>query len=349
MAYALRAAAWFAVSLPAVQLAASERRLEYAVGADVSFLDDAVEEGVRFRCRESGLEGLRLLRRNGFGWVRLRLFVAPDELPNDLAYTTRLAVRAKRLGFKLLIDFHYSDTWADPKKQYTPAAWDGLTLNELAEEVEAHTRESIEALARAGAAPDMVQVGNEVINGLLWPRGRLPDHWEAFAVLIRAGVRGAREADLPETPLVMVHIDRGGDWGATEWFFDNCEKHGIAFDVIGQSYYPWWHGSLEDLRENLHRTAEKYQKDIVLVEVAYYWRPGVYAGGDGPFPETPEGQKDFFAAVDRIVRGVPRDRGKGVFWWEPAVQPGPIYGRGLFDSDGMALPALRSFAGPDQR
>ena len=347
MALALRASACFVITILAAQPARSEQQLEYAVGADVSFLDDAVAKGGRFRCLDSGLNGLPLLQRNGFGWVRLRLFVTPDELPNDLAYTTRLAVRAKQLGFKLLLDFHYSDTWADPKKQYTPAAWDGLPLDELAEEVEAHTRESIEALARAGAAPDMVQVGNEVINGMLWPRGRLPDQWDAFADLTRAGIRGVRTADLPETPLVMVHIDRGGDWDATEWFFDNCEKHRIAFDVIGQSYYPWWHGSLEDLRNNLHRTAEKYEKDIILVEVAYYWRPGVYPEGDGPFPETPEGQREFLVAVDRIIREAPRGRGKGVFWWEPAVQPGPIYGRGLFDGDGMALPALRAFVGAE--
>lgn len=325
---------------------AAEHRLDYAIGADVSFIDHAVLLGGRFADRESDLEGLELIRHRGFNWVRLRLFVSPQELPNDLAYTTRLAVRAKQLGFKLLLDFHYSDTWADPGKQYKPTAWEDLKLNGLCERVRAHTRDAIDELSEAGAAPDMVQIGNEVIHGMLWPTGRLPDNWEAFSRLVRAGIQGVHDADCIKPPLVMIHIDRGGDWPATESFFDNCIEHGIEFDVIGQSFYPWWHGSLGDLRDNLHRTASKYDKDIVVVEAAYYWRKGVYPQEEGPFPETPEGQRAFLTAVDRIVREVPDGRGKGVFWWEPAVEPGPIYGRGLFDESGMALPALSVFANP---
>lgn len=327
----------------------AQRPLKYAVGADVSFLDDAVSKGSRFVSSESGLQGLELFKSNGFNWVRLRLFVSPEELPNDLAYTTRLARHAKRLGLKLLLDFHYSDTWADPGKQFTPATWEGLSITELRQRVREHTRQSIVALSRAGAPPDMVQIGNEVINGMLWPQGHLPENWDAFTELLQAGIRGVHESELAEPPLVMIHIDRGGDWQKTEAFFDNCDRYGIEFDVIGQSYYPWWHGSLEALRDNLHRTARKFKKDIVLVEVAYYWKPGVYDEADGPFPETPGGQRDFLTAVDRIVREVPEGRGKGVFWWEPAVESGPIHGRGLFDRDGVALPAFSALANPDGR
>ena len=343
----------FAVSAASMLLpcapADGQPPLEYAVGADVSFLDDAMASGARFADRRSDLEGLALLRHSGLNWVRLRLFVEPEELPNDLAYTVRLAARAKRLGFKLLLNFHYSDTWADPGKQYTPAAWRELPLDELCRRVREHTSHSLETLSRAGAAPDMVQIGNEVINGMLWPQGRLPDNWGAFASLMRAGIAGARESDLAVTPLIMVHIDRGADWAATESFFDNCARHGIDFDVIGQSYYPWWHGTLDELRANLDNTARKYRKDIVLVEVAYHWRQGVYPDGKGPFPETPEGQLDFISEVDEIIRGVAGGHGKGVFWWEPAVEKGPIHGRGLFDSEGYALPALVGLAAPQDR
>jgi arabinogalactan endo-1,4-beta-galactosidase len=141
----------------------------------------------------------------------------------------------------------------------------------------------------------------------------------------------------------MIHIDRGGDQAATKWFFDKCNEYSIDYDVIGQSYYPWWHGSLDDLRANLAFMAEKYDKDIYLVEVAYNWRPAEYRNKRGPFPETPEGQREFLEAVDRIVRGTPNSRGKGIFWWEPAVGPSPIASRGMFDPEGNALPVINVF------
>jgi arabinogalactan endo-1,4-beta-galactosidase len=193
--------------------------------------------------------------------------------------------------------------------------------------------------------PDMVQPGNEVINGMLWPDGRLPRNWQNFADLFQAGVRGVEAASTgAPRPLIMMHIDRGGDQQRTQWFFDHCRQHDIQFDVIGQSYYPWWHGSLDDLRANLAFMAAEYDKDVYLVEVAYNWRPAEYRGDKpGPFPETPAGQRDFLDAVNEIVRNTPNNRGKGIFWWEPAVPPSPIASRGMFDNDGNALPVTTVF------
>jgi arabinogalactan endo-1,4-beta-galactosidase len=140
----------------------------------------------------------------------------------------------------------------------------------------------------------------------------------------------------------MIHIDKGGNREATQYFFDKLESLGVSFDVIGQSYYPWWHGSLLDLRENLHFMATQYRKDIMLVEVAYCWRPTEYKQKNGPFPESPEGQKEFLDEVNRMVLSTPNNRGIGIFWWEPAVT-GRLRSRGFFDDDGNGLPVLGVF------
>ena len=333
-----------AVSAVFISLPTPVRADEYAVGADLSFLTHAEKNGSVFKDNGEPKPGLQLFKDHGYNWIRLRLFHSPTELPNDLDYTIALAKQAKQLGYKFLLNYHYSDTWADPQKQYIPRAWEGLSHEELTEAVFAYTRDTIAAFRDAGAMPDMVQVGNEVIHGMLWPDGRLPQNWAQFADLFKAGVRGV-EAGLGDAPRpkIMMHIDRGGDRRSTESFFANCEQHGIEYDVIGQSYYPWWHGSLDDLRENLNFMAGKYDKDVILVEVAYNWRPAEYRDRLGPFPETPDGQREFLRQVNDIVRAMPHGRGKGIFWWEPAVPRSPIYSRGMFDHDGNALPVITVF------
>jgi arabinogalactan endo-1,4-beta-galactosidase len=323
---------------------------EYAVGADLSFLAHAEKNGVVFKDRGQAKPGLQIFKDHGYNWVRLRLFHTPTRLPNDLAYTVEQATAAKQLGFKFLLNYHYSDTWADPQKQFIPAAWEGLSHDELVGAVFQYTRDTIIAFREAGAMPDMVQIGNEVIGGMLWPDGRLPQNWSNFADLVKAGIRGvdAGRGDAPR-PRIMIHIDRGGSVAATKSYFDKCDEHGIEFEVIGQSFYPWWHGTLNDLRANLAFMAETYDKDIFLVEVAYNWRPAEYRREPGPFPETPEGQKQFLQEVNQIVRETRHNRGKGIFWWEPAVPLSPIASRGMFDHDGHALPVISVFDDQSQR
>jgi arabinogalactan endo-1,4-beta-galactosidase len=317
---------------------------EFAIGADVSFLASAEQRGVEFKDNGRPRPGLQLLKDHGYNWVRLRLFHTPDRLPNNLKYTLEQAAKAKEMGFKFLLNFHYSDTWADPGKQFTPRAWKDMPHDELVQAVETYTKQSMEAFRDAGAMPDMVQLGNEVIGGMLWPDGRLPRNWKNFAELQQAALRGVELASGGATrPRIMIHIDRGGDMPSTRSYLDRCNEHRIEFDVIGQSYYPWWHGSLDDLRENLAMMADRYDKDIMLVEVAYNWRPAEYRDKAGPFPETPDGQRQFLEQVARIVRDTPKGRGKGVFWWEPAVARSPIASRGLFDESGNALPAITVF------
>jgi arabinogalactan endo-1,4-beta-galactosidase len=319
------------------------RASDYAIGADVSFLKQAEERGTAFKDNGEAKPGLQIFKDHGYNWIRLRLFHTPTRLPNNLDYTLALAKEARKLGFKFLLDFHYSDTWADPAKQFIPKAWEEKSHEQLVQAVFEYTRDTLATFRAAGALPDMVQPGNEIIHGMLWPDGKLPEHWDNFAELLKAAIKGI-EAGYGESPRprVMIHIDRGGDVKGTKWFFDKLNSYNVAYDVIGQSYYPWWHGSLLDLRDNLGFMAETYQKDIIVVEVAYNWRPAEYRNKPAPFPESPEGQRQFLEEVNRLVLATPNQRGKGVFWWEPAVAPGRN-GRAMFGDDTNALPVLTVF------
>jgi len=316
---------------------------DYAVGADVSFLKWAQDNGTVFRDGGHAESGLQIFRNHGYNWIRLRLFHNPTELPNNLEYTIALAKEARKLGYKFLLNYHYSDTWADPQQQTIPRAWQGMSHAELVKAVFSYTRQTMEAFKNAGVAPDMVQPGNEITPGMLWPDGKLPENWANFGELLKSATEGvAAGTDGGISPKIMIHIDKGGDKVCTGRFFDELELHGVRYDVIGQSYYPWWHGTLEDLRENLAFMAGRYHRDIIIVEAAYCWRPTEYLSESSPYPETPDGQRQFLIDVDAVVRRTPEGRGKGVFWWEPAVR-GRLRSRGFFDDDGNALPVVTAF------
>jgi arabinogalactan endo-1,4-beta-galactosidase len=309
VAFAFLLAAWPGFSRAQV------RGSEYAIGADVSFAKAAEDGGRIFKDGGKAEPVLEILWDHGYNWVRLRLFHTPKELPNNLEYTIALAQAAKKLGFHVLLDYHYSDTWADPGKQFLPKAWEGMSHAQLVDAVFEYTKQTIAAFEHAGVLPDMVQIG---IAGVEAGKGNEP------------------------RPRIMIHIDRGGDKIRTKDFFDKLNSYHLNYDVIGQSYYPWWHGSLNDLRENMIFMAQEYKKDIILVEVAYNWKTAEYLKRPPPFPETPQGQKEFLEEVNRVVQETPGGLGKGVFWWEPAVS-GPLGSRSFFDDDGNALPVIRAF------
>jgi arabinogalactan endo-1,4-beta-galactosidase len=314
----------------------------YAIGADLSFLKQAEDRGTIFKDGGEARPGLQIFKDHGYNWIRLRLFHTPAQLPNNLAYTIALAKAARQTGFRFLLDYHYSDTWADPGKQFLPKAWANLSHAQLVQAVRDYTAETMAAFKEAGVLPDMVQIGNEITNGMLWPDGKLPANWDNFAGLVKAGIAGVEAAGGEPHPRIMIHIDKGGDPAKTKGFFDKLNSYGVRFDVIGQSYYPWWHGSLNDLRENLNFMANEYHKDIIVVEAAYNWQPREYTKKPAPFPESPAGQKEFLEEVNRAVQETPFGLGKGVFWWEPAVS-GPLGSRGFFDAGGNALPVITVF------
>ena len=335
-------------------------------GADISHLPRVEAGGGVFRVDGEPADPLSILRAHGVDTVRLRLWNDHPDGESGLAEVLDLAERARDAGLDLLLDFHYSDTWADPGHQSKPAAWSGLAFATLADSVRTFTRDVMTACAARGVAPTVVQLGNEITPGMLWDDGRVggafdtTPQWVKLAVLLQAAIAGVDDA-LPGAarPGIMIHIDRGGDNAGSRWFFDSLIARGVEFDLIGLSYYPWWHGTLEDLDANLDDLAIRYDKDIVVVETAYPWTLGWFDDTHNMvglpehqlpgYPATPEGQRAFLDALLQIVGEVPDGRGRGVCWWEPdwIVAPGfgsPWENPALFDEHGNALPALHSFA-----
>lgn len=317
---------------------------DFAFGADLSFLKQVEEKGLVFKDSGKLKPGLQILKDHGYNWIRLRTCVEPATLPNSTAYTIALAKEAKKMGYQFFLDFHYSNGWADPTNEPTPKAWQALSHEERVKALYEYTRSTIAAMSEAGVLPDMVQIGNEIGNGILWPGGKLPQNWNNFADYIYAGINGVDAGrGNGKRPKIMLHVDHGGDIPKTQAFFDKILSYNIPFDVIGFSFYPWSHGTLINLKETLAFAANRYSKDVYLVETGYYWKKSQYFSTlPGPYPETPEGQAGWLKTVTEIVLAVPGNRGKGVMWWEPAANGG-LRARGYFDDAGNALPVINAF------
>ncbi len=346
----------FVVFTLAVWSVVAAQASEFIVGADMSHLAFFESRGVKYREDGKVSDAFMLLKDRGLNCIRLRLFTSnssqaqanPYNYINNLDYTLPLAVRAKQAGFKLLLNFHYSDTWADPAHQWKPAAWRSLTFNELVQQMRTYNSNVIAAFEAAGAMPEMVQVGNEITGGMLWPDGSNTNatQWNRLGQLMSAAVQGIQDASGTNMPKIMVHIDRGGDWSATKWFFDNLVQRSVPFDVIGLSYYAWWHGSLEALETCLTNTATRYGKPVMVVETAFPWSNFTNLVG---FPATTNGQVDYIVDLARIVKRVPNHRGAGIFWWGTeyqqanGVNTASFEYKSFFRTGGDILPAAAAF------
>jgi arabinogalactan endo-1,4-beta-galactosidase len=319
---------------------------DYAFGLDLSALKQAEDRGIQIKDDGTVKPGLQLFRDHGYNWARIRVCNEPARLPQNREYVISLAQQAKKYGYKFLLVFMYSNSWADPTNQPTPSGWSNITHKERVNALFEYTRDVIKVCRDANALPDMVQIGNEIGNGLLWPDGRLwhdggqPSNWDKVAEYISAGIKGVRESvGDTKRPKIMLHVDHGGDIPLTKTFFDKMREYKIEYDVIGFSFYPWSHGTLLDLRDNLRFAATEYGKEIIVVETGYHWTPSRYFRNvPPPFPESPEGQRQWLEAVNEIVSATPNGLGRGVFWWEPMMR-----GRGYFDNDGNALSIIHAF------
>ena len=335
-------------------------------GGDISTLR-ALEATGRSFSDTAGTRPLeRILADHGWNLARLRLWVDPPTGFNDLADVAAMARRVQQAGLQFMLCLHYSDFWADPAKQFPPAAWQGQDLATLAATVQGYTRSVVATLGQQGTPPDIVQVGNEVTPGMLWPQGQVYQdghaRWDAFARLLQAGIAGVREGAAPgPVPQIMIHIDRGGDPAGAQQFYDQIRAQGVDFDLIGLSYYPFWHGPLADLRTNLDNLAARYSKPIVVVETAYPWTRedhDGYPNAVGPatdlpaeYPATPAGQALFLRNLLSLIARTPGQLGRGLVYWEPAWIPGVGWEPGagnnwdnltLFDPQGRALPGIDS-------
>lgn len=361
----------------------------WITGMDLSTLQEVERCGGRFYDHDVQKDAMEILRSYGMNMVRLRLWNDPfdaDGNPygaggNDIETVLALAKRGAARGAGWLLDIHYSDFWGDPGKQIVPKAWQGLDGSGLERMVYSYTCSVLERCRTEEILPQMVAVGNEITNGLLWPYGKVPEY-KNIVRLINAGIRAVREAD-PGIK-VMLHLDNGGNNALyRDWFDHYIGNGGADFDCIGLSYYPFWHGTMQMLRDNMHDIAQRYQKDLIVAEVSMGYTTEDYGAYEQlsdtqrkgmattpelvekiGYPMTPEGQVRFMRDIMQIIRGVPNGRGKGFFYWEPAWIPVPGSGwaeragweyvgekgpggnewanQALFDYDGNALPALEA-------
>jgi beta-galactosidase len=312
----------------AEQLRPTTKPIDRMIGADISFLPQIENRAGRFFSRGTGkfyengqeVDAIELLKKHGFNYIRLRIFVRPE---NEGGYspglgfcgldsTLSMARRIKAAGMGFLLDFHYSDYWADPQQQNRPLAWVDLDYETLKDSLRSYTTAVLQAMERQGTLPDMVQIGNEVNHGLLWPDGHIAN-LDQLAGLLQAGVEGAEAVD-PGMP-VMMHIALGGQNAEARFWLDNMIARGVRFDIIGISYYPRWHGTLEDLYGNLHDLVGRYSKPVNVVEYS-----------------------DFKREVHDIVFNLPNHMGKGTAIWEPL---GPM--SGLFDREGNVTDRIQVY------
>jgi len=319
---------------------------DYAFGADVSFVKSQVERGQQYTDGGEAKHPLAIFQDHGYNWGRIQLCNAPvQRLPQTLEYVTAAGLELKEREIKFLLNLMFSNGWANPTMQPTPSEWVDLTHEQRVTAAYEFCRDSVAALKEAGAMPDMVQVGNEIGNGFLWPDGRLfpltdkVSQWENVGDYLKAGIKGVREAAGDFPVQIMIHVDHGGDVPLTRLFYDKMDEMGVDYDVLGFSFYPWSHGTLLDLKDNLRMAALRYNKPVIVVETGYYFQPSrSFTEVTPPFPETPEGQRQWLEAVNEIVLNVPNGLGRGVFWWEPMRG-----GRGYFDQDGAVQPIIKAF------
>lgn len=319
-------------------LLAQHKESVFAKGADVGWLPQMEATGYQFYNTEGKeTDCLQLLKDLGMNSIRLRVWVNPS---NDKASghcskeeTIAMALRAHKMGFRIMINFHYSDSWADPAKQFKPKAWEKHSFTELLNDVYNHTFDVINALKVAGVTPEWVQVGNEIPGGILWPDGSTAN-WPQLGQLLNKGYDAVKAVD--KNIKVIVHVDEGNNNEKFRTFFDNATAQKVRYDVIGLSYYPYWikkdyTETIADLQFNLNDMAQRYGKEVMIVEVG---------GEDDKVQNTHE----LLTATIKAVKNVPNNKGIGVLYWEPqGARSWSHYALSAWQADGKPSPALNAF------
>jgi arabinogalactan endo-1,4-beta-galactosidase len=338
---------------------AQDKSISFIRGVDISSAPQIEDAGGQYRDSGKVKDVLDIFKEYGVNYVRLRLWNAPSDGYCGLTKTLDFAKRIKEKGFRLLLDIHYSDSWADPGQQTKPSAWTLLPYNILEDSVYQYTKDVINALKNQGTIPEMVQIGNEITNGMLWPDGKntgSTDAWTKFADLVKKGIQGVRDASDTNQVRIIIHIDKGGDNQTSRWFFDNLLQQGVQFDIIGLSYYPWWHGTFTQLRDNINDLSVRYNKNILIVETAYPWTSQTLNDGYNNvgfdttnlpqgYPVSFQGQKDYLAYFKQLIKNSANGKCIGFFYWEPAYISVPPIGSPwenytLFDFNGNAMNSI---------
>jgi arabinogalactan endo-1,4-beta-galactosidase len=327
-------------------------------GVDISMLYQIEENnGIYF---ENGIaiDPIDIFKQHGVNTIRLKIWHTPDPEFNSLQNVLQMAQRIDSIGLDIMLNFHYSDTWADPSHQTKPSAWESIDFETLADSIYDYTNHVITRLKTQGTLPKFVQIGNETDCGLLWPDGYICDEsntaeqWLNLGILYNNAISGIQDAiDEMDTVWTLGHLSHGG-----LWYFSNLFNEGVSLDIIGQSYYPWWHGSLDELSTNLTQLSNEFQKPIVLVETAY---PFTLSWNDNTnniigmesqlldgFPASEIGQLNFLQAVkDRVTNN---EFGAGICYWSPEWISTETFGSpwenlALFDFNSEVLDGITVF------
>lgn len=345
------------------------------VGGDISLLTKYEEHcATYFDINGSPINSpLEFFKAKGMNAMRVRLFVDPSNASTadkgqgvcqDLPYVIALSKRIKAAGMALMLDFHYSDSWADPSKQWTPRGWSAMSDSELYTEIYNYTKDVLQQMVAAGATPDFIQTGNEISYGMLWgPQGTTNvrscfinnnNNWSYFTTLLKQAGKACRKV-CPQAKII-IHTERAAQSDVLKGFYDNMKTYGVDYDIIGLSYYPIFHGPLSDLNTALTMMETNYpDKNIMIVEVGYYhdWQPAdVVYDLSSTFPITPVGQKAFTDSLIEMLNT--HSKVNGLFWWWMEANEKGLgwntkrvtdnwYNAGLFDNQtGKAEPALYS-------
>ncbi|TAD85245.1 MAG: arabinogalactan endo-1,4-beta-galactosidase [Bacteroidetes bacterium] len=310
----------------------------FAKGADVSWTTQQESVGRKFyNAAGTEMECMALMKSLGMNTIRLRVWVNPSPAWNNTADVLAKAIRAKDLGMRIMINFHYSDSWADPGKQTKPAAWASLDQAGLRAAITTHTTAVLNELKRNNITPEWVQVGNETNDGMLWPEGRASANSNAnmanFAAMINVGY-DAVKAVFPQAR-VIVHLSNGWNNGLFRWMFDGLRTHGAKYDVIGMSLYPatvaGWATTNAQCLENMNDMIARYNKEVMVLEVGMPW-------------DSPTECRAFLNDIMAKTRGIASNKGLGVLYWEPQSYGNwQGYTLGAFDNSGRPTLALDAF------
>lgn len=328
-------------ALAAVQVNPIENlSTDFIKGADVSIMPELERNGTKFYDNGIEQDGLTILKNHGVNWIRVRIWnnpyvVGPEGVGGgntDEAKAIEMAKRAKALGMKVLVDFHYSDFWVDPGQQKKPDAWKNDSGDKLVDDVYAYTAKVMQDFNAQGVTPDMVQVGNELNNGMLWPEAQFtednPNGYKFLAKLLNAGLQAVHDNDKDNKVKTMIHL-AGVDVNLYHTFFDNLiVKNKVNdFDIIGMSFYPFWHGTMDDLKNTMNDVSAKYNKDVIAVETAFGYTLedadfeknnfGTNEEKVGGYKATVQGQATGLRDVMATVASVNDNRGLGIFYWAP--------------------------------
>jgi len=358
---------------------------DFIFGVDVSTIIEVYDNGGKYYDKDGVEKDLFvILKEAGVNYIRIRLWVDPyDEEgnpygggTNDLATSLKIAVHAKSLDLGVCLDFHYSDFWADPGQQELPKAWAELSFTKLVQQVYDYTYETVTLFKKNGATPDLVQIGNEINSGMLFDWGKItaqPTSWTRLADLLKSANKGVK--DVSKNIKTIIHLANGATFQTFDNFFEQMETQAVDYDIIGLSYYSYWHGTMDKFQDNMDRISAKYDKPVMVMEIAYgytnvdaysvnsnYSASNIYnetLESKGGYKTSIQGQASYLRDVFNAISNVPNGMGLGAFYWEPAWLP--VAGAGwatvasgrtteegksswanqaLFSYSGKALPSL---------